>query len=95
MMAMQQETKAVYAKYGVSPTGSCVQMLIQMPILFALYRVFMNVPAYVNQVKEAFFPMVEKLANTVGSAEFFKQLRELLQCCNVCKAVYQRGIYIR
>ena len=45
-------------------------MLIQMPILFALYRVFMNVPAYVNQVKEAFFPMVEKLANTVGSAEF-------------------------
>ena len=54
MMAMQQETKAVYAKYGVSPTGSCVQMLIQMPILFALYRVFMNVPAYVNQVKEAF-----------------------------------------
>ena len=35
MMAMQQETKAVYAKYGVSPTGSCVQMLIQMPILFA------------------------------------------------------------
>ena len=70
MMAMQQETKAVYAKYGVSPTGSCVQMLIQMPILFALYRVFMNVPAYVNQVKEAFFPMVEKLANTAGSAEF-------------------------
>ena len=60
MMAMQQETKAVYAKYGVSPTGSCVQMLIQMPILFALYRVFMNVPAYVNQVKEAFFPDVYK-----------------------------------
>lgn len=70
MMAMQQETQAVYAKYGVSPTGSCVQMLIQMPILFALYRVFMNVPAYVSQVKEAFFPLVEKLANTAGSAEF-------------------------
>ena len=25
MMAMNQETQAVYAKYGVSPTGSCVQ----------------------------------------------------------------------
>lgn len=70
MMAMQQETQAVYAKYGVSPTGSCVQMLIQMPILFALYRVFMNIPAYVSQVKEAFLPLVEKLVNTAGSAEF-------------------------
>ena len=39
MMAMNQETQAVYAKYGVSPTGSCVQLIIQMPILFALYRV--------------------------------------------------------
>ena len=44
MMAMQQETQAVYEKYGVSMMGSCVQMLIQMPLLFALYRVFMNVP---------------------------------------------------
>ena len=70
MMAMQQETQAVYAKYGVSPTGSCVQMLIQMPILFALYRVFMNIPAYVSQVKEAFIPLVEKLVNTAGAAEF-------------------------
>lgn len=70
MMAMQEETRAVYAKYGVSPTGSCVQMLIQMPILFALYRVFMNIPAYVSQVKEAFYPLVEKLVNMPGSVEY-------------------------
>ena len=31
MQQMQQETSAVYAKYGVSPSGSCVQLLIQMP----------------------------------------------------------------
>ena len=61
MMAMQDETKAVYAKYGVSPSGSCVQLLIQMPILFALYRVIYNVPAYINGVKEVFMPLVNKL----------------------------------
>ena len=33
---MMDETNAVYAKYGVSATGSCVQLLIQMPVLFAL-----------------------------------------------------------
>jgi YidC/Oxa1 family membrane protein insertase len=54
MAAMQEETNAVYEKYGVSMTGSCVQMLIQMPILFALYRVFMNAPAYIGSVKEIF-----------------------------------------
>ena len=54
MMAMQEETQAVYEKYGVSMMGSCVQMLIQMPLLFALYRVFLNVPAYVSGVKNNF-----------------------------------------
>ena len=55
MMAMNEETKAVYDKYGVSPTGSCLQLVIQMPILFALYRVIYSMPAYVEQIKSAFF----------------------------------------
>lgn len=71
-MAMQQETQEVYAKYGVSPTGSCVQLLIQMPILFALYRVIYAMPAYVSKIKEAFFPLVDKLIEQPGSAEFLQ-----------------------
>ena len=47
MMAMQNETQAVYAKYGVSPMGSCVQMLIQLPIIYALYKVIYAIPAYI------------------------------------------------
>ncbi len=72
MMAMNMETKAVYAKYGVSPSGSCVQLLIQMPILLALYRVIYNIPAYVGKVREAFFPLVDKLIAEDGSVEFIK-----------------------
>ena len=72
MTMMQQETQAVYAKYGVSPTGSCVQLLIQMPILFALYRVIYSIPAYVQQVKDAYFPFVDKLVAEAGSAEFIQ-----------------------
>ena len=45
-MKMQEETQAVYQKYGVSPTGSCVQLAIQLPILYALYQVIQNIPAY-------------------------------------------------
>gem|GEM_PF-14383 len=54
MMKMQTETKAVYQKYGTSMTGGCIQLLIQMPILFALYQVIYNIPAYVPSVKVIF-----------------------------------------
>lgn len=69
MMAMNEETQRIYEKYGVSMTGSCGQMLIQMPILFALYRVFMNVPAYVTGVKESFSELVNGIMATEGFAE--------------------------
>ncbi len=61
MMAMNAETQAVYAKYGVSPTGGCVQLLIQMPILFALYRVIYAIPAYVGKVGETFGVLADKI----------------------------------
>ncbi|WP_253295602.1 YidC/Oxa1 family membrane protein insertase [Roseburia sp. MSJ-14] len=66
MMKMNEETQAVYEKYGVSPTGSCVQMLIQMPILLAMYRVVYNVPAYVSSVKEVYIPLVDKITSVSG-----------------------------
>lgn len=72
MMAMQNETQAVYAKYGVSPMGSCGQLLIQMPILFALYDVIGSIPAYIGQVKEVFMPVVSKLINEASASEFLQ-----------------------
>ena len=72
MMAMNMETKAIYAKYGVSPTGNCLQLIVQMPILFALYRVINGMPAYVDKIKEAFFPLVDNLIAQAGSTEFIK-----------------------
>ena len=74
MMKMQAETREIYAKYGVNPTGSCLQLLIQMPILFALYRVIYAIPAYVAKVKEAFFPLVDSLIAKTGSSEFIQTL---------------------
>lgn len=61
MMKMNVETKAVYEKYGTSMTGGCLQLLIQMPILFALYRVIYNIPAYVSSVKMYFENVVNAL----------------------------------
>ena len=38
MLKMQDEMKAVYAKYGTSQTGSCLPLLIQLPFLEAACR---------------------------------------------------------
>lgn len=70
MMAQQQEIQAVYAKYGVSPSGSCVQLLIQMPILFALYRVIYSMPAYVTKIGETFKVLANKIVASSDGGEF-------------------------
>ena len=71
MMAMNAETRAVYAKYGVSPSGSCVQLLIQMPILFALYKVIYAMPAYVGKIGDTFRVLADKII-TVDKADFLQ-----------------------
>lgn len=76
MMAMQEETQLLYQKYGISPMGSCVQMLIQMPILFALYRVFYNIPAYLSGVKGSFTGLVDSVQQTSGYQNTLVSLME-------------------
>ncbi len=61
MMKMQEEQKLIYEKYGTSPTGGCLGSLIQLPILFALWPVVQNVPAYVKGLKESYMPLVEQI----------------------------------
>lgn len=50
----QLETQAVYQKYGANPTSGCLPMLITLPIMFALYRVIYNIPAYVDSIYELY-----------------------------------------
>ena len=66
MQKMQEETQAVYQKYGVSPTGSCVQLAIQFPILMALWQVIQNIPAYVGSVRDIFSAAVTNIIGVEG-----------------------------
>lgn len=66
MLKMQEETKLVYEKYGSSPTSGCLGSIIQLPVFFALLPVIQNIPAYVNGVKQAYMPLVQKIMATDG-----------------------------
>ncbi len=71
MMMQNAEIKAVYEKYGTSMTGGCVQLIIQMPIILALYQVILNIPAYVPSVKQYFTNVVDAIGG-VGGIEALK-----------------------
>lgn len=66
MQKMNEETQAVYQKYGVSPTGSCVQLAIQFPILMALWQVIYKIPAYVGSVRAIFTEAVAHITAVDG-----------------------------
>lgn len=68
MMAHSTELQAVYAKYGVSQSGTCVQLLIQIPILFALYNVIRAMPAYVTKIGDTFRVLAAKIMEVDGGA---------------------------
>lgn len=53
MMKQQEEIQQVYDKYGTSMSAGCLPLLIQMPLLFALYPVIYNIQKYVPEIKTA------------------------------------------
>jgi len=66
MTKMQEETSMVYQKYGVSPTGSCLQLFIQMPILLSLYQVIYRIPGYIDGIKNIFTDVVSHITGLSG-----------------------------
>nr|WP_296267110.1 YidC/Oxa1 family membrane protein insertase [uncultured Merdimonas sp.] len=52
-MKMQEEIQQVYDKYGSSMMGGCLPLLIQMPLLFALYPVIYDIEKYIPAIKDA------------------------------------------
>ena len=67
MQRQNEEIQAVYQKYGVNAAGSCVQLLIQMPVLFALYQVIYKIPGYITLIRN----QLAVVAETSGFSQYF------------------------
>jgi len=64
--AMTQETMGLYKRTGTNPFSSCLPILLQSPVFFALFRVLQGLPKIANGTQEPIGPMTRVLA---GSAE--------------------------
>lgn len=76
MLKQQEEMKLIYEKYGTSPTGGCAGMLVQFPILFGLFQVIRNIPAYVDGIKDAYMPLVNQIMATDGFEKIMQKIGE-------------------
>lgn len=74
MLKMQEEMKMVYDKYGTSQMGGCLQLVIQFPILLALWKVIQNIPAYVGGVKDMYMPLVNGIMATGGYQKIMEKI---------------------
>ena len=82
-LKMNEETTALYDKYGVSPTGSCLPLIIQFPILLAVYRVVYNVPAYVSSIKDVYLPLVKSITSVNGYQKIINNIATDLNIRNL------------
>ena len=78
MMAMNNETRAVYEKYGTSPTGGCMPMFLQMIILLALYGVISAIPTHVSDVKEIYTNASVSVLDSMDEYNELKMLNDMM-----------------
>lgn len=90
MQRQNVEIQAVYEKYGTSMTGGCLPLLIQMPILLALYRVIYNIPAYVPSVRVYFDNVVTPL---MGQADYAQKLQEITNIATACGGKLDKFVF--
>lgn len=69
--AMAEETMAVYREAKASPFSSCLPLLLQMPIFFALFRVLYNKLPEAAKTAEGFGPLTQDLAKSAHNAVVF------------------------
>ncbi len=74
MMKQQEEIQALYDKYGISMSGGCLQMFIQLPILMALYQVIRNLPFYIPSLKSLYVKIAEPLMGVNGYEGIIKEI---------------------
>lgn len=82
MMKQNEEIQDLYTKYGISMTGGCLQLFIQLPILMALYQVIRNLPFYIPQLKVLYTKIADPLMDVSGYEKIITEIGES------AKAVY-------
>lgn len=68
--AMAREMQALYKEHKTTPFSSCLPLLMQTPIFFALFRVLNGIPAIAEGSKDAIGPIGPEVATQITESNF-------------------------
>ncbi len=83
-----QETMKLYQENGVNPMGGCLPMLIQFPLIIAIYQVIIKPITYLMNVKMSIGEIIALLQEN----GFGKGLTEASQQIQILDAVSKSGL---
>ena len=69
--AMTQETMGLYKRTGTNPFSSCLPLLLQSPVFFALFRVLNNLAAIAAGTKDPIGPLTPEVAKQANESTIF------------------------
>jgi YidC/Oxa1 family membrane protein insertase len=69
--AMTQETMGLYKRTGTNPFSSCLPILLQAPVFYALFRVLQGLPLIANGKKNPVGPLTPVLAEQAENSLIF------------------------
>ncbi|WP_127573682.1 membrane protein insertase YidC [Georgenia faecalis] len=69
--AMQEEMMALYKRHGTNPFASCLPILAQSPIFFALFRVLYSLTDIASGERAAIGPITQDVARAIEGSELF------------------------
>lgn len=66
-MAYSQEMQAIYKKYNISPFAGCLPLLIQLPLIYALFNVLRQPSMYISKLGEVYGNIAQIVMDNVAN----------------------------
>ena len=82
---LNQETMKIYKEFGVSPTGGCLPLLIQFPIIIGLYQVIQRPLSFIYHLSAE---EVSKIMNMYGA-----NVKNAAQQIAVCRELDPAAVF--
>lgn len=68
-MAYSQELQGIYKKYKISPFAGCLPLIIQLPLIYALYNVLRQPSRYISRLGELYGELARVLTENVPNID--------------------------
>lgn len=70
----QMEMNQLYQEHGVNPFGGCLPLLVQFPVIMALFQVLRNIPSYITKVNGLYSSIATKVMVADGAESYLSTL---------------------